>query len=491
MKTFVKILLLVIIAGGGGAYAYYVSIQPLSVPAIVLQPREAALYFTEKGVVGYRDDVNVYPLLSGKTAELYVAEDEPVEAGASFCRIDVSDLDFDLAQAQAQISSLTAQKNDLDLARAREADSLILQKNGLLKEIATIDAQASDDSLAKESQERLTEEQARLKEEQARLQAIILEQNEADIARASRDAEKLQVLYDSGAIPLSDLEAAQEILKGYEQQYIRSQQQLKVIEAGPLASLQQTRDEYFSAARAALEEQIIGIDESLTKDYTTEMKAYFDAQITSVRHTIDRLNKTKGDAMVYAPESGIVTELMVSLGQTVSAAAPVAVISTGQPLIAVYVATNDINSVEVGKEVEIILKRRAGDEVYKGRVFEVEDEAQVRVSTLGVEERKVRVFVEPLESPEFFKIGYDADVRFLVYKQEDVLVLPKTALFKEDETERVWEIADGVLKKTEIVKGMELSNDVVVQGLAPGSVVAGDANDKELAEGVKAVGVVE
>jgi HlyD family secretion protein len=504
MKKFVKIIVFVLVLAAAGAGGYYYSTLPVTVAAVALAPRDAELTFTEQGVVGYEDQVSVYPLISGKLAELYVAEGDWVEAGDPLCRVDVSRLDFEIEAAQAQIRGLQAQKENLDATKAREQDSLLLQKNQLLKELDTIDAQELSADASKEAQAqfkadqaRFKAEQERYKAEQERLQAIVLEQNQADIARAEKDAANMQVLYDNGVVPLSELEAVQRVLENYRLQYTQNQQQLRVIEAG-VETVEQPAGitepkEYFEALRAALREQIAGIEESLQKDYNAEMKAYYDAQVQAAEVSINRLNRAKEDAVVPATATGVLTDLPVADSNVVSEAGPVAYISAGPARILVYVSTNDINSVTVGKEVDVILKRREGDVAYRGTVAKIDDKAEVRVSTLGVEERKVRVYVEPQEAAELFKIGYDAEVRFLVYRKENTLVLPKTALFKDGATERVWEIADGVLKKTNVVKGVELSNDVIVEsgGLTPGSLVVTDANASELAEGVKAVGVVE
>jgi len=66
------------------------------------------------------------------------------------------------------------------------------------------------------------------------------------------------------------------------------------------------------------------------------------------------------------------------------------------------------------------------------------------------------------------------------------MVVPKTAVFSEDEADYVFTAADGVIAKTKVEKGTELRNGIVItSGLASGDQVISDANQSGLKEGVK------
>jgi HlyD family secretion protein len=88
-----------------------------------------------------------------------------------------------------------------------------------------------------------------------------------------------------------------------------------------------------------------------------------------------------------------------------------------------------------------------------------------------------------------FKPGYDADVKFLTFEQQDAVTVPKTAVFKDGEQHAVFTLKDGKIAKTPVTKGVELQSDVVITaGLSENDVVITDASQTELAEGKPAVG---
>jgi HlyD family secretion protein len=423
--------------------------------------------------------------------------DQTVKAGDPICNIDITEAAFAISKSHAQIANLEgqisnynaqisgfeAQKKNLDTENTKQRDSLTTQKNNLTKELEALAAQQSSANVTKS--------------EQIRLQNIILEQNQADIERLQADYDNFKLLYDGGVIPEIDLETSEKALSAAIAQRDQNLQQLAIIENGSA----QTNDAYFAASRGALEEQISGVNNSLSKDYTAAMKEYYNAQIqamnaqiesvgaqiAAVNVDIDTQRKFMEDSTVLSIADGVVIDLPASKSNMASAASPLAVLAVGRSLVTVYISTNDINHIEIGKEVELILKRREGDETYKGTIVRIEEKAEIKISSLGVEERKVKVFIQPNERPELFQNGYDVDVKFLVFQKENALVLPKTAIFKDGDVNRVWEISEGVLKKTDVTKGLELNNDIIIEnGLVAGSVVVSDATLSELKEGAKA-----
>jgi HlyD family secretion protein len=444
---------------------------PLNVNAISIVPEEARLSFTETGIVEYEDQVFVYPPVAGKVLSIAVEEGQTITKGDLICQIDMSDTAFAIGEANAQIASFEAQIRNLETEQVRNRDSLNIQKNNLLKELDTLNVQENSATVTQE--------------EQMEMQNKILEQNLADIARLENEFNTVtQILYDSGELPRVEYDAAKTAIDNVKAQYEQNLQQMEIIKAGTA----QTDPAYYNASREALNEQIRGIENSLSKDYTAAMKDSYNAQIQSVRVNIERLNDSVLDSEVYSTVDGTIINLPVSKSNLASNASPLAEIAVGRSLIAVYVSTNDIDSVSIGKDVDLILRRREGDQTYKGKVVEIDDKAEIKISSLGVEERKVKVYVEPAEHKELFLIGYDVDVEFLVFSKRNALLLPKTAIFNDDGTDIVWEVKDGVLQKTPIIKGMEIHSEVIIDGgLAAGSVIISDASLEELSEGINVV----
>jgi len=168
----------------------------------------------------------------------------------------------------------------------------------------------------------------------------------------------------------------------------------------------------------------------------------------------------------------------------VSALEPIAVITTDKDCeVETFISVMDIGAVESGKNVSMTLKGRLGDKVIEGRVTQIDSAAVAKVSALGIEERKVKAIVTP-DNPGVLKDGYDVDVRFTVFHEENSLTAPKTAFFKADDKDMLWVIKDGKAVMTEVVKGLELRTEFVVEsGIFEGDVVIADASVSGLKEG--------
>jgi len=476
LKFIVKVVLFLVVTAGIG-YAVYINMtKPLEVSAITLEPQEARLTFTERGVVDYEDSVYIYPPVSGKVLETSAVLGQTIKKGDVICKIDMSDVQYQIDEANAQIESLQAQIRNLDSQRQQTNDSLIVQKNNLSMELQKLNAQENSENTT-------LEQKLEAQSQQIELQNKIIAQNSADIDRMETEFNNTtQILYDNGQLPRVDYDAAKDAIDRVKAQYEQNLQQLEVIKSGKATA----DPAYYEASRAAVKEQINGINDSLSKDYTKAMKDYYGAQISSMNVSIDRLKNSTVNSVVTSTADGVIIDLPISKTNVASAMSYLAEIAVGRSLVTVYVSTNDIDSVKIDDSVDLILRRREGDETYAGKVVRIEDKAEIQVSSLGVEERKVKVYVEPISRPELFLRGYDVDVRFLVYRKANALVLPKTAVFKDGDTDRVWEISDGVLKKTDVVQGMKLTNDVIIEsGLSEGSEVVSDSTLKELTEGLK------
>jgi HlyD family secretion protein len=172
-------------------------------------------------------------------------------------------------------------------------------------------------------------------------------------------------------------------------------------------------------------------------------------------------------------------------------ASPLAEITTlGEGVrVEVFVSTQDVYSISIGDTVELTLRQRGQDIVYPGTVVGIGDTAEVRYSALGVEERKVKITIEP-DLRGFNETvlgdGFALDVKFILYEAPNKLIIPKTALFKDGGEDKVWVVRGGATHTVAVQTGMELRTEVVVEGgLNEGDFVVSDANNKDLREGIK------
>lgn len=279
---------------------------------------------------------------------------------------------------------------------------------------------------------------------QSRVQSLAVSKSEDNAQSAKEDYEKVLNLYNSGAVSQSELDAAKLRADNADSDLRQSKEQLALIKEG-------------GEGEAAAEAN---------------------------RLRIEQLRKNVQDCTVTAPISGIITSLPAKDTNLISNQSLVATIeSEGDVKIEVMVNTNDIDGTHIGDEVELSLRRRDGDKVLGGTITKIEDNAEVKVSAKGNEERLVKVTVKPDQQDEC-KIGYDVDVKFSYYKEENQIKVPKSAVFEEGEKSFVWAVASGKLEKREVQIKKELRSELSIgEGLTEGEVVAADAGAAGLKEG--------
>jgi len=481
MKKSVKIILAIligvaIIVGG----AFYM-MMPLEVRMSEIQPRVAELSFTEQGVVSRGELVLVMPSTQGEISRLHVREGQEVRAGDALVSVDDAGLRLRLEQVQNGIRSLEAQRDNVSVEAESIRQNLRTTLGSLQGELRAIDAQAMQSNHAFVNQEEVTREQIRV-------QQVLISGHESELVRLEENLNRSRLLYESGALARVEFEAASAAVDATETLLEAARGQLTIISAGTA----QNAGEHFEGIRASLNAQIAGINGQLQVDQTTATKAHFEAMIAIEELNAQGIERDIENAVVRAPISGIITNLHAQNTNVISGAAPVAEITAfDTPMIDVYVSTQDISAIDIGDRVRLVFRQRMNDVEFYGYVVAIDNMAVVRFSALGVEERKVNVVVEP-RLPEGVTLGagFSVDVTFFVLYEQDRIVVPRTAVFRDDGVDMVWAVsgAEGTLRAVPVVTGMEMRTDVIIEsGLSIGYFVVNNANNADLREGVRVV----
>jgi len=216
------------------------------------------------------------------------------------------------------------------------------------------------------------------------------------------------------------------------------------------------------------------------KLYTKSSEA-LEAQINLLKHKID-------SCRVTAPISGTVSNLTVKEGQVVSPASPMmTVFQRDSYEVEVYVLAGDAGQIEKGMKVKLVWEESGGDVEFEGAVEAVAPSAVETVSALGLEEKRVKVTVKPAV-PDGLELrpGYELDVVFTTEKQENKLVVPKTALFPYEGGEALWVVRGGKAKVQPVETGFENERDVVIEdGIKAGDLIILNPQLEGLKEGKK------
>ena len=457
MKKKIKIGLLVVVGLVVVAVVALQAVAPLQVELVELAPQTALLTFTEEGVFDYSDQFSVFPLVSGEVLEVAVEEGQLVAEGEVLAVVNASDYQRQIEQLRTNISGFQAQIRNLNQQEQAELAALRGQRNSLEGQLASLDSQRIDfDTL----------------DGQLLYASGVVQSNSQAETWARRNVDYIRDEFGRNS---PEFYGAQQQLAAARAALAASQVQLEALRAS---------DASLDGQRQSIQAQIDSIEERLGESHIGGMVSYYQSMIAGVNAGIAQLEEQMGRAEITAPVAGRVISLPVTDANLVSAAAPVAVIGLGA-MVEVYIPTREMESVAVGDRVELIISGRMGDRSVGGRVVFLEDRAQVRLSALGVEERKVRALIQP-DSTDLIT-GNAMDVRFTVLSLPDSLIVPKTAVFRLEGEYHVWVLDEGGRAQLRrVVRGGETRDGfVITDGLAFGERVVRDANQSGLGEGVK------
>ena len=284
------------------------------------------------------------------------------------------------------------------------------------------------------------------------LQNILIDENQRNLDRALEDLERNEALYQVGAVSKLDYDNALSNVKLLESTLEASKYELTVIKA--------------------------------------DAAEYYQAMIEAESINITQLERDIENCRIISPFDGVVTMLYIKDTNLIMANSLIAEITSDKDgEIEVFISTSDVNSVKAGDTVSLTLKRREGDFVFSGLVESVDVNAEVRLSALGVEERKVKARILPdpaAANAAQLGDGFSVDVKFIIYSAQNKLTVPKTALFKRDNKDMLWVVRGGKAQAIEVVKGMELRTEFVIEsGLIAGDRVVTDANNDALKDGLR------
>lgn len=462
MKKKVKIiggiLLALLAAGGAGAYIT----APLTLETAALRETTAKVTFTEQGSYIYDRSMTVYPQISGEVLEVRVKQGQNVKKGDVLAVVSASDYEYQIKTLESNIAGYQAQIQNLYTQERDSKNALYSTRATLLGQIAEVNTSLKDFDKTQKSLDR-----------QLELQMDIIAQNRSIASMLREDYKDAREYYNNDWEDFPEYNAIREAYLQSQNAVDMSVQQYEQMQNG------QYGKESLEAQRDSLEAQLAIVDTRLGQNGVAAMQQYYNAMIEGTKRNIESMTDKLGQAVVTAPIDGVVDKLPVRDSNLVTQGVSVATICA-QPAVEVYVPIREIDGVHIGDKVELVIDKRLGGESIAGTVEHIESEAEVKISALGVEERKVRVLIRPETG---LNIGYGMDVKFTVFEQENAIVVPKTAVFEKDGQDMVWAIENGTIRLAAVQKVVETRDGYAVTGLEAGGAVVTDANTEGIREG--------
>lgn len=261
---------------------------------------------------------------------------------------------------------------------------------------------------------------------------------------------------------------------------------------GQLKSVQAEQELEISKLDLAKLKQLYEIGAISQKEYEdalhTANSNYYPGQIEALRAQIESLQYKLKQSSVYAPASGIISQLDLKEGMVLASGAPLCTIYQKETyLVEGYVLTEDAIHIHPDMEVKLIQDNKEQDIRFKGLVQKIAPTAEEKMSALGLLEQRLKVTIEP-ELPEslILKPGYALDIEFTINKQEDKLVVPKTILFPYQGSEALWVVRENTAQIQPVETGFENERDIVIEkGLKTGDLVLLDPQLEGLKTGIR------
>jgi HlyD family secretion protein len=174
---------------------------------------------------------------------------------------------------------------------------------------------------------------------------------------------------------------------------------------------------------------------------------------------------------VRAPVDGCVLRLVQESEAVIAAGAPL--VEIGDPRdLEVVVDLLSRDAVRIREGAEVAIDEWGGAVTVAGRVRRIEPTGFTKVSALGIEEQRVNVIIDFTDPPERWQSlghGYRVEAHIVVWRGEDVLRVPVSALFRHGEDWAVFVLIEGRARLREVVVGHRNSLAAeVLEGLEAG-----------------------
>ncbi len=132
------------------------------------------------------------------------------------------------------------------------------------------------------------------------------------------------------------------------------------------------------------------------------------------------------------------------------------------------------DAVRVKPGARAIVEQWGGEKPLEARVRRIEPGGFMKISALGVEEQRVNVVLDFIESQTSMHAtlgdGYRVEIRVVTWESPDVLMVPTSALFRYREDWAVYVVDGGRARRTLVKLGHQTGqNAEVLSGLADGT----------------------
>jgi len=184
------------------------------------------------------------------------------------------------------------------------------------------------------------------------------------------------------------------------------------------------------------------------------------AELANARAMLDGISGDRedtpqliADIPIHAPASGRVLRLIQQSETTLPAGSPILEIGNVEHDLEILVELLSTDAVRVLPGQRVLIADWGGESDIDGVVERVDPWGFTKFSALGVEEQRVNSvirFANPDERPQGLGHGYRVVVRIVIWENDNALVVPSSALFRDGDDWAVFAVRSGRARRVRV-----------------------------------------
>jgi len=215
-----------------------------------------------------------------------------------------------------------------------------------------------------------------------------------------------------------------------------------------------------------------------------------EARLRSSHHDAEAIrasmsNKSSGTQIpLVSPVDGVLLEVHEKNSREVAASAPLFEVGdTNRQEVVIDLLSSDAPRIHIGDSVLVTVP--GVDRTLHASIRLIEPDAYIKISPLGIEEKRVNVIAALQDRVPELGSTYRVDATMVLWSGENILKVPISALFRNEKDWSVWVARDGKAHEQKISVGhMNDTEAEVLNGLNANDVVIVHPSN-EVIEGVK------
>jgi len=226
----------------------------------------------------------------------------------------------------------------------------------------------------------------------------------------------------------------------------------------------------------ALQEESLKIAQNelalLKKGASSNILKQHQAKIKELEYQIEMLKQSREDLVITSSISGTVLDVLVKEGIYLQPGMAMFEIGdTHRLYVEADILIGDVGEIKEGADV-IITSDDLNMKLIKGKVSKIYPKAFSKMSDLGVEQKRVKVEIDLLEQSPKLKVGYEVTAKIITAFKNDVLYVPKSAVFEKENEKYVFVVENHRAALRKVETGIEGEDVVEIKsGLTEGETI--------------------